>query len=117
MTLVGKTCFRGDGGKAVFSVTQHFNRPLQSQMNDVAVRADANRAGERTRKMKLAPVRHFCKTCDIERFVQMLQNKFLNLLEYIQTQQILCLLLDPHSMKCRKGVDKTASRFVPKHGT
>ena len=59
MALIRKTGFCSNLGKAEFPVSNHFDRPLQSQMNDVAMRAHADGSGEGARKMKLAPVRHF----------------------------------------------------------
>ena len=46
MALIGKARFGRDLGKTEFSFAHHFDCALQSQMNDVTMRAHADGAGE-----------------------------------------------------------------------
>jgi len=46
MTLVGKACAHRDIGQAGSDMTNKLDRPLPSQMHDVAVRSGANESGE-----------------------------------------------------------------------
>ena len=67
MALIGKARLCGNLGKADFSIPNHFDRPSQSQMNDVAMRADADGPGEGAGKMELAAVRHSRERRDVKR--------------------------------------------------
>jgi hypothetical protein len=84
MALIRKTRFCGNLGEAEFRVPNHFDRPSQSQMNDVAMRADADGPGEGAGKMELATVRHFRKRRDVKRFVQMFEDKLLQPIENVR---------------------------------
>ena len=46
MALVRKTRFCSNLGKAEFPIANHFDRPSQPQMNDIAMRAHSDGAGE-----------------------------------------------------------------------
>src|SRR5215471_8121638 len=87
MALIRKTRFCGNLGKAEFPVSNHFDRPSQPQMNDVAMRAHADGPGEGAGKMKLAAVRHSRKRRDIKRFIQMLEDELLQPLENVSGQR------------------------------
>ena len=67
MALIREACFCGNLGKAEFPVANHFDRPSQSQMDDIAMRAHADGSGEGAGKMELAAIRHFRKRRDVER--------------------------------------------------
>ena len=77
MALISKTRFSGNLGKAEFPVSNHFDRPLQTEMNDVAMRAHADGSGEGAGKMELAAVRHSRKRRDVKRFIQMFEDELL----------------------------------------
>jgi len=77
MALISKTRFCGNLGKAEFPVSNHFDRPLQTEMNDVAMRAHADGPGEGAGKMELAAVRHSRKRRDVKRFIQMFEDELL----------------------------------------
>ena len=87
MALICKTRFCGNLGKAEFSISNHFDRPSQSQMNDVAVRAHADGPGEGARKMELAAVRHSRKRRDVKRFIQMFEDELLQPFENVGGQR------------------------------
>ena len=78
MALIRKTRFCGNLGKAEFPIPNHFDRPSQPQMNDIAMRAHADGAGEGAGKMELAAVGHFRKRRDVERLVQMFEDETLS---------------------------------------
>ena len=67
MALIRKTRFCSNLRETEFPVSNHFDRPSQSQMNDVAMRADADRSGEGAGKMELAAVRHSRERRDVKR--------------------------------------------------
>jgi hypothetical protein len=83
MTLIREACFYGNFRETEPSFSNHFNRPLQPKMGNVAVWADTNRSSEDARKMELTPVCHFREGCDIEGFVQMRANEILQPLEHV----------------------------------
>ena len=83
MTLIREARFCGNFRKTEPSFSNHFNRPLQPKMSNVAVWADTNRSSEGARKMELTPVCHFRKGCDFEGFVQVRANKILQPLEHV----------------------------------
>src|SRR5262245_54633752 len=105
MALIGKAGFYGNLGKAEFPVPNHFDRPSQSQMNDVAMRADADGSGEGAGKMELAAVRHFRKRRDIKRLVQMFEDELLQPLENVGAQRAVPLRPGPHRVTCGKDVN------------
>ena len=113
MALIRETRSCGNLGKAEFPVSNHFDRPSQSQMNDVAMRAHADRSGEGARKMELAAVRHFRKRRDVKWFVQMFENEILQPLENVEGQRAVPLRADPNRVTCRKNVDKLAGGLIP----
>ena len=115
MALIGKTRLSGNLGKAEFSFPNQFDRPLQSQMNDVAMRAHADGSGERTREMKLTAVRHFRKRRDVEGVVEMFEDELLQPLEDVGGQQAIRLRLGPNRVTCGKGVDELARGLIPEH--
>src|SRR5215471_13129483 len=113
MALIRKTRFCGNLGKAEFPVSNHFDRPLQSEMNDVAMRADANGPGEGAGKMELAAVRHFRKRRDVKRFVQMFEDELLQPIENVRGQWSVPLRPCPHRITCGKNVDESARGLIP----
>src|ERR1700757_1544079 len=115
MALIGKARFGRDLGKTEFSFAYHFDCALQSQMNDVTMRAHADGAGEGAGKMELAAVRHFRKRRDIERFVQMLEDELFQPLEDVRGQQAVWLRPGPRRVPCGKDVDELARGLVPEH--
>ena len=58
MALVREAGFCSDLGKANTPIANHLNRPFQSKMSDVLVRADANRSRKDTREVILAEACH-----------------------------------------------------------
>jgi hypothetical protein len=69
MAPIRKARCCGNLGKAEFSIPNHFDRPSQSRMNDITIRAHADGSGEGARKMKRTAVGHFRKRRDVEGFV------------------------------------------------
>jgi hypothetical protein len=115
MALIREARFCGNLGKAEFPVPKHFDRPTQSQMNDVAMRTHADGASEGAGKMELTAVRHFRKGCDVKRFVQMFEDELLQPLENVRGQQAVRLRPGPHRVTCGKDVDKMACGLIPEH--
>ena len=95
MALIRETCFCGNLGKAEFPIPNHFDRPSQSQMDDVTMRAHADRSGKGAGKMELAAVRHFRKRRDVKWFVQMFEDEILQPLENVDGQRTVRLHPDP----------------------
>ena len=95
MALIGKARLCGNLGKADFSIPNQFDRPLQSQMNDVAMRAHADGPGEGAGKMELTAVRHLRKRRDVKWFVQMFEDEIPQPLENVGGQRAVPLLPGP----------------------
>ena len=87
VALIGEASFCGNLGKAEFSVPDHFDRTLQSQMNDVAIRADTDGSSEHSREMEPTELRRFRKRCNVKRFAKMFSNEFFQLLKAIFVQK------------------------------
>lgn len=117
VALIGKARPYGNLCKAGFSIPNHFDRTLQSQMNDIAVGAHADRPRERTREMKLTALRDFRKRCNVKGLAQVFYNEFFYTLKNVLVQQSIWLSLIPDGVMRGKGLDKTASGLVPKHRT
>jgi hypothetical protein len=75
MALIGKAGFRRNLRETEFSIPNQFDSTLQSQVNDIAIRAHADRSGEGAGKMELAAMGHFRKRRDVERFVEMFEDE------------------------------------------
>jgi hypothetical protein len=105
MALIRKTRFCGNLGKAEFPVSNHFDRPSQSQLNDVAMRAHTDGSGEGAGKMELAAVRHSRKRRDVKWFIQMFEDKLLQSLEDVSGQQTVRFRPGPHRVTCSKDVE------------
>src|SRR5215471_21218296 len=102
MALIRKTRFCANLGKAEFPLSNHFDRPLQSEMNDVAMRAHADGSGEGAGKMELAAVRHSRKRRDVKRFIQMLEDELLQPIEHVGGQRGVPLRPGPHRVTSGK---------------
>src|SRR5215470_16255182 len=113
MALISKTRFCGNLGKAELSVSNHFDRPLQTEMNDVAMRAHADGSGEGAGKMELAAVRHSRKRRDVKRFIQMFEDELLQPFENAGGQRSATVRPRPHRVTCGKDVDELARGLIP----
>ena len=115
MALIGKAGFRRNLGETEFSIANQFDSTLQSQMNDIAMRAHADGSGEGAGKMELAAIGHFRKRRDVKRFVQMFEDELLQPLENVRGQRAVRLRLGPHRVTRGKDVDKLACGLIPEH--
>ena len=113
MALIRKARSYGNLGKAELPVPNHFDRPSQSQMNDVAMRTHADGSSEGAGKMELAAVRHFRKPRDVKRFVQMFEDELLQPIENVRGQGSVRLRFGPCRVTCSKDVDKLACGLIP----
>src|SRR5215831_19164977 len=113
MALIRKTRFYSNLSETEFSIPNHLDRPLQSEMNDVAMRAHADGSGEGARKMELAAVRHSRKRRDVKRFVQMLEDELLQPIENVGGQRGVLLRPSPHRVTSGNGVDESARGLIP----
>src|SRR5215471_13208869 len=108
MALIRKTRFCANLGKAEFPLSNHFHRLLQSEMNEVAMRAHADGPGEGAGKMELAAVRHSRKRRDVKRFIEMFEDGLLQPIENVGSQRSVALRLGPHRVTGGKDVDESA---------
>src|SRR6516165_9627896 len=113
MALIRKTRFCSNLSETEFSVPNHFDRPLQSQMNHVAMRAHADGPGEGAGKMELAAVRHSRKRRDVKWFIQMFEDELLQPFENVGGQRSVPLRRGPHRVTCGKDVDESARGLIP----
>src|SRR5215475_10370526 len=106
MALIRKTRLCGNLGETEFSIPNHFDRPPQSEMNDVAMRTDTDGPGEGAGKMELAAVRHSRERRDVKRLVQMFKDELLQPIENVRGQRSVPLRPRPHRVTCGKHVDE-----------
>src|ERR1700754_4109273 len=87
VTLIRETGANSDVGQTGSPVADEVDRLLQSQMHDVAVRADADRPGEHAREVERAAAGYSCKRGNFDRFIEVRKHIVLEPFEDVLAQR------------------------------
>jgi hypothetical protein len=116
MALVCETCADRDFGKPALAAARKFERALQPQMHDVAVRTNPDGSAEDTGKVEWASSRYFCERGHFDRLANVGDDVVSKSRQHLLPQGTAYLRLRARRMTCHQTVDESAGQFIPEQG-